>query len=104
VEAEAIRWARGEPSFGGLDVDLAVVGVPHPRLGNELVLVLAPPEGAASVRLDLDALRDSLDRFSAHSLLPFEKVRRVVTADRIPRTALGKCRRPLLLRELGLEP
>jgi acyl-CoA synthetase (AMP-forming)/AMP-acid ligase II len=104
VEAEARRWADQEPALRGLELDLAVVGTPHPRLGHQLVLVLAPGNQEAARRLNLDAVRESLDRFSADSLLPFEKIRSVVTAARIPRTALGKCRRQLLLREVGLEP
>ncbi len=103
VEAQARTWASEEPMLRGLGVDLAVVAPPHPRLGHELVLVVAHPDPDVLRRLDLDALRESLVRSSRDTLLPFERVLRVMTAARIPRTALGKCRRQLLSREVGLE-
>jgi len=103
VEGQAQTWASEEPMLRGLGVDVAVVAPPHPRLGHELVLVVAHPDPDVRRRLDLDALREAVQRSSRDTLLPFERVLRVVSAARIPRTALGKCRRQLLLREVGLE-
>ena len=103
VEAQARRWASEDRAVRALDIDLAVVAVPHPRLGHELVLVLAHPDTRVLATLDLEGLRESVAGFSAGVLLPFERVRRVVAARHIPRTALGKCRRQLLLREVSFE-
>lgn len=103
VEAQARRWVEAEPLLRDLRADLAVVAPSHPRLGHELVLVLAHPDTPARQPLDLAALQQSLDRFTRDALLPFERVRRILLTARIPRTALGKCQRQLLLREVGLE-
>ena len=104
VEAQAQRWAAEEPDLCRLSPDVAVVAATHPRLGHELVLVLAHPDAAELASLDLEGLHRSLGRFSERTLMPFERVQRILTAPHIPRTALGKCRRQLLLREVGLQP
>ena len=102
VEGQVWLWANDEPLLRGRGIDLAVVASPHPRLGHEIVLVAAHGDREVLRQLDLNALLRALDDFSQDRLLPFERVRRLLTAERIPRTALGKCRRPLLLREVGL--
>ncbi|HSK11462.1 MAG TPA: AMP-binding protein [Vicinamibacterales bacterium] len=96
VEARAARWASQEPALAGLAIDLAVAALPHPRLGHELVLALATGDWPSEPDLDARALADSLNRFDAAATLPFERVQRVAIVPAIPRTALGKCQRPLL--------
>ncbi len=92
---QRLESARGP---GWPRIDLAVVALPHARSGHELVLVLAggAPEEAASLETMADA-------FCAGALLPFERIGRILWTDRIPRTALGKCQRALLARQVGLE-
>jgi o-succinylbenzoate---CoA ligase len=104
VEEAARRWLRSLETGAGADLpDLAVVAVPHSRLGHELVVVLA---GSSRQLLDDRAeggLLASLRAFSRDALLPYERPHRIVWRDRIPRTALGKCQRQLLAREVALE-
>jgi len=64
----------------------AVVAVPDARLGH--VICLAVERGA-----DEDAVSRAYDA----QVLPFERARRVVMVDRLPRTELGKLRRAALL-------
>ena len=45
----------------------------------------------------------SVPSFTAAALLPYEQPHRIVWVDRIPRTALGKCQRLLLAREVALQ-
>jgi O-succinylbenzoic acid--CoA ligase len=103
VEAHATRWAGAESLLHDGPIDLAVVARPHARLGHELVLVLAGPARARLEPVTAARLEPSLARFCAATLLPFERIGRILWADRIPRTALGKCQRALLSRHAGLE-
>jgi O-succinylbenzoic acid--CoA ligase len=97
VEESAARWAAQEPALAGVRVDLAVAALPHPRLGHELVLALAvDPETRPLRPPEPGVLLASLQRFEAAATLPYARIRRVATVSAIPRTALGKCRRPLL--------
>lgn len=99
---DALRpWAARETALG--TADLAVVAVPHDRLGHEIVLVLSAPDRAALEPLTRSALWPSLEAFSRLALLAYERPRRIAWVDAIPRTPLGKCRRPLLLQEVGGE-
>ncbi|HEY3383987.1 MAG TPA: AMP-binding protein [Vicinamibacterales bacterium] len=103
VEEHARRWAAGEALFAGMALDLAVVALPHPRAGHELVLVLSSDGRDRLEPLTTGRLWPSFDQFEQEALLPFERIQRVVWVDRIPRTPLGKCRRALLAREVGLQ-
>ena len=99
VEDEAWQWAgaaglRGLPGF-----DLAIVALPHPRRGAEVVAAVAIGPGSTEARRQ--ALAASLDVHCREALLPFERVQRVVWVDAIPRTPLGKCQRGLLGRQVG---
>jgi O-succinylbenzoic acid--CoA ligase len=97
VEELARRWVLSLPeALRGVDV--ALVALPNPRLGHELVVVLAPPTDVES-----DNLLASLLDFCRDALLPYERPRRIAWVARIPRTALGKCQRALLARELELQ-
>jgi O-succinylbenzoic acid--CoA ligase len=97
VEDHVWRWAEREGlrSIGGFD--LGVVGIPHPRLGVELVAAVAV--GADAGRARRDALAASLDACGRKELMPFERIRRVAWVSAIPRTALGKVQRALLARQ-----
>ena len=100
VEEAVAGWAARAPMLAGWRVDLAVAAVPHPRLGHELVLALALDAGeGAAPRAEL--LLASLGEFQATVSLAYERVRRVALVSAIPRTALGKCRRPLLTAQLS---
>lgn len=99
VEEEARRWAM----LSNLDAipgfDLAVVALPHERLGFEIVLAVATREPlAAGRRAGVEA---SLAAFCRDRLMPFERVRRVAWVEEIPRTPLGKIQRELLRRRLA---
>jgi len=68
---------------------VAVVGVPHPRLGQLVVAVLEPSPGA-----DLAGVRAAARRLLRDQSLP----RRWLVADRLPRTPGGKVARHLVAR------
>jgi acyl-CoA ligase (AMP-forming) (exosortase A-associated) len=72
-----------EAYASGLVRDAVVIGVPHERLGQAIVLIVTPAEGAAreDERL-IDALKRRLPRF----MLPLK----VEWRDALPRTANGK--------------
>jgi o-succinylbenzoate---CoA ligase len=104
VEDVARQWARSDPGTTA-DVDLAVVALPHPRLGHELVVVLAPIGGGPGAgRLGLASLLPSLLSFTRERLLPYEQPARLVAVEQIPRTALGKIQRQLLAQQVSLQP
>lgn len=102
VEEAARAWAADEPLLRGMPLDLAVVALPHPRLNHELVLVLAAASSTA--RAAPEVLRDAMSQALRATLLPYERVQRVVWTGAIPRTSLGKVQRLLLVRQIGLEP
>lgn len=104
VEDAARRWAAGERAFAGAAVDMAVVALPHERLGHEIVVALSAPDRARLERATPAALWPSLDLFAREALLPYERPHRIAWVDRIPRTALGKCQRQLLAAEVSLQP
>jgi O-succinylbenzoic acid--CoA ligase len=99
VEDQVWRWAARENLRGLAGFDLAIVAPPHERLGHEVVLAIACRAPMDAARRS--AIEASVGTFSRDHLLPFERVRRVVFVDEIPRTPLGKCRRVLLTREVG---
>ncbi|MDP5305847.1 malonate--CoA ligase [Paracoccus spongiarum] len=70
-------------------LESAVIGVPHPDLGEATVAVLVPAPGTAPDPQEiLAALSDRLARFK----LP----RRVILADELPRNAMGKVQKAAL--------
>jgi acyl-CoA synthetase (AMP-forming)/AMP-acid ligase II len=107
IEEVARRWVQSlaDPLRG---LDVALVALPHARLGHELVVALAPPGDAAHgfsrIHPGADDLLPSLLAFCRDTLLPYERPQRIAWVERIPRTALGKCQRPLLAREVALQP
>ncbi len=104
VEAVAQRWAQSLAPAAGPTLDVAVVALPHPRLGHELVVALADTGGAAFSVPQRNQAMDSLLAFSRDALLAYEQPHRIAWVERIPRTALGKCQRSLLAREVSLQP
>ena len=100
IEEVVRRWVDGEPDLRRAVVDLAVVALPHRRLGHELVLVLAGGGRPRSRPGRGGRLQASLDTFSRDTLMPVERPQRVVWLPRIPRTTLGKVQRQLLSREV----
>ncbi|GAB4531997.1 MAG: malonyl-CoA synthase [Amphiplicatus sp.] len=67
----------------------AVIGVPHPDMGEGVVAVLAPRPGAA--RPDETALAGALER-----LAKFKRPRRFFWVDALPRNAMGKVQKQVL--------
>jgi O-succinylbenzoic acid--CoA ligase len=102
VEDHVRRWAEREHLHLVGGFDLGVVGIPHARLGVELVVALAVGPDASRARRE--ALAASLDAFCRDTLLPFERIQRVAWVDAIPRTPLGKVQRALLCRDVAAIP
>ncbi|HEX7484711.1 MAG TPA: AMP-binding protein [Vicinamibacterales bacterium] len=99
IEEQARRWAGQEGLRAIPGFDLGVVAVPHSRLGHEVVVAIACHPRPDDARRD--ALVASLASFCRENLLPFERIQRLAWVDRIPRTPLGKCQRPLLTRHVS---
>ncbi len=74
--------------------EAAVVGLPDARWGEVPVLVLVAQAG---VPIDLDGLRAEFERCLAR----FKHPRRIVMADSLPRTALGKVQKTVLCQSLS---
>ncbi|MBZ5637937.1 MAG: AMP-binding protein [Acidobacteriia bacterium] len=102
VESRLEGWTAGDPWLRERVLDVALVARPDPRLGHELTLVVASGDPALAAPPALDRLARSLREFARAELLPFERPRRVVFLDRIPRNELGKKRRDALALEVGL--
>jgi fatty-acyl-CoA synthase len=90
--AEIENLAVGWPGVA----EAAVVGLADPRWGEVPVLVLTVRPGET---VDLVALREHL----AQRLARFKQPRRVVLADSLPRTALGKVQKATLRERLAAE-
>lgn len=75
-------------------IESAVIGVPHPDLGEAVVAVVARQAGAGLTEQDtIVALRERLARFK----LP----RRVFFIDDLPRNAMGKVQKARLRKEFA---
>jgi acyl-CoA ligase (AMP-forming) (exosortase A-associated) len=77
---------------GGLVAEAAALGIPHPVLGQAVVVVVKPGQGF-DVRQLLDRCRRTLPSF----MWPLE----IVLRDHLPRNPNGKIDRPRLASELG---
>ena len=87
--AEIENLATGWPGVA----EAAVVGLPDLRWGEVPVLALVAQPGAV---VDVPGLRAHL----ASQLARFKQPRRITSVVALPRTALGKVQKPLLLRLL----
>jgi malonyl-CoA/methylmalonyl-CoA synthetase len=72
----------------GVD-ESAVIGVPHPDMGEGVVAVIVPQKGA---RVTEEAVRTALEGQLARFKLP----RRVIVIDALPRNAMGKIQKATL--------
>lgn len=87
-EIEEVAFASG------LVADAAAIGVPHPQLGQAIVLVATPAQGRqATDEPLLDACRRDLPAFMVPARIEWRHA--------LPRNANGKYDRALLARELG---
>jgi long-chain acyl-CoA synthetase len=77
--------------------DVAVVGVPHPELGEEVAAVVVPAEGAAP---SVDDLRDHVASRLAYFKVPAHVI---VRTEPLPRNATGKVLKRDLRHELADE-
>jgi malonyl-CoA/methylmalonyl-CoA synthetase len=75
----------------GVD-ESAVIGVPHPDMGEGVVAVVVPQKGADVTE---EAVRQALE----HQLARFKQPRRVIVVDALPRNAMGKVQKAALRAE-----
>jgi acyl-CoA ligase (AMP-forming) (exosortase A-associated) len=81
----------------GLVRDAVALGIDDPRVGQQITLVVSPPNGTA---LDPEALLAMLRKQLPLYMVP----RQVVVRPALPRSPNGKFDRSLLRRELTLQP
>jgi malonyl-CoA/methylmalonyl-CoA synthetase len=72
----------------------AVIGVPHPDMGEGVVAVLVPARGAP----DAPPLSDDAVKSALSGLARFKQPRRFVWLDALPRNAMGKVEKQALRR------
>jgi fatty-acyl-CoA synthase len=87
--AEIENLLAGAPGVA----DCAVVGLPDERWGEVPVLVVVPQAGSS---IDEAALRAIYEP----RLARFKHPRRIIVLDQLPKTALGKVRKPDLVTQL----
>jgi fatty-acyl-CoA synthase len=88
VEVEEVL--RGHPDVA----DVAVIGTPHPRWGEQVTAVVVPRPGAA-----LD--RERLTAFAGERLAGFKKPRRIEFVASLPRNAANKVQTSVLRQQFG---
>ena len=82
--------------FPGLS-ECAVVGLPDERWGEVPVLVLVRASSVAGRQLTEAAVKTHLEAQIARFKLP----RRVVFLDELPKSALGKVQKPILMKQIS---
>ena len=82
---------RALDALPGVD-ESAVVGAPHPDMGEAVVAFVVRAASAAGRALEEDAVRESL----AESLARYKQPRRVHFVDELPRNAMGKVQKSAL--------
>lgn len=75
--------------------EVAVLGLPDPEMGEQVVAVVVPRPDAARPSVE------DLIAFSRERLASYKKPRRVVFAETLPRNALGKVQKHLLAARLA---
>ncbi|HYD50384.1 MAG TPA: AMP-binding protein [Terriglobales bacterium] len=88
--AEVEEVLRRHPDIA----DVAVIGTPHPRWGEQVTAVVVPRPGA---NLTGAGIRD----FAAEHLAAFKKPRRVEIVDSLPRNATNKVQTGMLKQMFG---
>lgn len=78
--------------------ECAVVGVPHPDLGESVVAAVVPTSGAAG---DFGALQRDLKDHVETSLARFKRPRSIFFVDELPRNAMGKLEKSVLRERYG---
>jgi len=82
---EVEMWLDAQPGV----LESAVVGVPHPDLGEVPVAILVPEAGAAP---DTQAIAAAAER----ALARFKRPRRLILVDALPRNTMGKVQKTAL--------
>jgi acyl-CoA synthetase (AMP-forming)/AMP-acid ligase II len=88
--AEVEEVLRDHPGVA----DVAVIGTPHPRWGEQVTAIIVPAPGAA---LDDNTLSD----YAGTRLAGFKKPRRIEFVDTLPRNALNKVQTGVLKERFG---
>jgi malonyl-CoA/methylmalonyl-CoA synthetase len=76
--------------------EVAVVGLPDPTWGERVVACVVPRAG-----MDGDCSEDALRAFAKERLAPYKVPRTVVAMHELPRNAVGKVMKPVLVKKLG---
>jgi malonyl-CoA/methylmalonyl-CoA synthetase len=76
--------------------EVAVVGLPDPTWGERVVACVVPRPG-----MDDDCSEDALRAFAKERLAPYKVPRTVVAMRELPRNAVGKVMKPVLVKKLG---
>jgi malonyl-CoA/methylmalonyl-CoA synthetase len=79
--------------------EVAVLGMPHPDFGEQVVAVVVRGEGAQATG-DETALVEELVALCRDQLAAYKKPRQVFFARELPRNALGKVQKHLLREQL----
>jgi long-chain acyl-CoA synthetase len=74
-------------------VEAAVVGVPHPDLGEEVTAVVVLRQGAC-------AAPEELSQFVKERVAPYKYPRRIQLAKELPKSHTGKILRKILREEV----
>jgi len=74
--------------------DIAVIGTPHPKWGEQVTAVVVPRNGIALTR-------EVLDAFARDRLAGFKRPRRIEFVDALPRNAANKVQAGLLRARFG---
>ncbi|HXQ23390.1 MAG TPA: AMP-binding protein [Candidatus Acidoferrales bacterium] len=77
--------------------DVAVIGTPHPKWGEQVTAVVVPKNGAHIEPADLTS-------FAGARLSGFKKPRRIELVDALPRNAANKVQTNLLKQQLSSSP
>jgi acyl-CoA synthetase (AMP-forming)/AMP-acid ligase II len=88
--AEVEEVLRAHPDVA----DVAVIGTPHPKWGEQVTAVVVPRAGAAP---DPGALA----AFAGTRLAPFKKPRRIEFVTVLPRNAANKVQTGVLRQQFG---